>query len=76
MLSFGLQLGCGITAFNYIDALNILSETIFKDKKMPGIKKCIENIDIRNLDQNHVIPNMWAPNIRGIWYPLGYQDTI
>ena len=71
----GLKLGCGVTAFNYDDAINILQEAIFKAKKLPDIKNCIENIDIKNLDQGHVIPNMWPPNFRGIWYPIGFNKT-
>jgi hypothetical protein len=43
---------------------------------MPLIKACIENINIQNLDQGHVIPNMWVPNFRGVWYPLGFHKNI
>jgi hypothetical protein len=66
--------GCGVTAYNYSDALSIMKERIFKTVEMPPIKKYTENIDINLLDQGHVIPNMYAPNFRGIWFPLGLQD--
>lgn len=72
----GLQLGCGVTAFNKEDAMKIIGELIFKHKKIPTIKKCIENVDIRELDQGHIMPNMWAPNYRGIWYPIGFHKNI
>jgi hypothetical protein len=26
------------------------------------------------LDQRHVIPNMKDPTLRGVWFPLGYED--
>ncbi|RYE41078.1 MAG: hypothetical protein EOP48_24190 [Sphingobacteriales bacterium] len=29
----------------------------------------VENIDIRDLDQNHVIPNMGVVNRQGMWFP-------
>lgn len=69
----GVQLGCGVTAIDYSDALNLIGKKIFNNQNTPQIKTCIENIDIRKLDQGHVIPNMLPPNSRGIWFPLGYQ---
>ncbi len=71
----GVQLGCGVTAYNYEDAQNILKEKIFKDKEIPATKKVTENIDIRELDQRHIIPNMWTPNFRGIWYPMFFHEN-
>lgn len=70
---YGTRIGCGITAYNYEDAINILKEKVFKDKPIAAITQCIENIDISELDQGHVLPNMAPPNIRGVWFPLGYQ---
>ena len=29
----------------------------------------VEDIDIRELDQNHVVPNMAPVNLRGVWFP-------
>ena len=73
-ISAGLQIGCGVTAFDYEDALTIVIQKIFRDEKLTKITARIDNVDIRNLDQGHVLPNMWTPSFRGIWYPLGYQD--
>lgn len=70
---FLLQRGYGVTAFNYSDAINILRDNVFKQSEMPAVSKFIETVDIRNLDQVHVIPNMASSNFRGIWFPLGYQ---
>jgi hypothetical protein len=69
----GLSIGCGITAFDYSDAINILEQKIFKNKKVPHIKKLTEDIDISTLDSGHVLPNMNVPNLRGIWFPMGYE---
>jgi hypothetical protein len=31
--------------------------------------EAIENIDIRTLDENHVVPNIGVVSRQGIWYP-------
>jgi hypothetical protein len=63
----------GVTAIDYDDAISILKKKIFNTIDMPRIKKCIENVDIRELDQDHVVVNMNPPVYRGIWYPMGYD---
>ena len=72
--SFLLQRCYGVTAFDYSDAINILNDIVFKQTETPVVENYTENIDIRNLDQGHVILNMAPPNYRGIWFPLGYQN--
>ena len=68
----GTLMGCGITAYNYEDALFLLQEKVFKNRLAP-IKNVVENIDVSTLDAGHVLPNMASPNLRGIWFPLGYN---
>ncbi|MEO6303787.1 MAG: hypothetical protein ABIP51_11515 [Bacteroidia bacterium] len=75
LVPLGLVCGCGITAFNYDDALNIMKEKIFKEENIPEIIIKIENVDICTLDQGHVVPNMYSPNYRGIWFPIGYHEN-
>jgi hypothetical protein len=59
--------GIGVTAYSLEDANSLIKESDgFIDKK---IVEVTENVDIRTLDQGHVIPNMGAPNFRGIWFP-------
>lgn len=29
----------------------------------------VPDVDVRTLDEGHVIPNMGPPAIRGVWYP-------
>lgn len=72
-IPYGLSIGCGVTAFNYEDAIDIIQKKIFTGKKLPNITKEIEAIDVSTLDQGHVIPNMKPPNNRGIWFPIGYD---
>lgn len=69
----GIGIGCGVTAFDYNDAVRIIDSKIFKQTSRPPFKKIIQDVDIRLIDQNHVIPNMKPPNERGIWFPLGYD---
>ena len=65
--------GCGVTAWNYEDALNIVQDSIFQGKGMPAIVKCADNLDVSTLDRDHVLPNMNPANYRGVWFPLGYS---
>ena len=69
----GLLLGCGVTAIDYNEAISIMTKKIFKENKLPPIIKCIENIDVRTLDQGHVVLNMLPPNRKGIWFSMGYD---
>jgi len=69
----GIGIGCGVTATDYKDAVKLMEEKFFLTIHMPVIKKVIENVDVRKLDQGHVIPNMVSPVGRGIWFPFGYQ---
>ena len=68
--------GCGVTALSQEEAIEILKKTVFVGRSMPHIVYVIENIDLATLDQGHVIPNMGPPNIRGVWYPLGYDCAL
>lgn len=36
---------------------------------VPVIREVIEDIDVRDLDQSHVVPHMDDPSIRGVWFP-------
>ncbi len=65
-----LHFGCGITAWTYDDAINILKTTLFKNHTIPTIIKVIEDFDLNNLEENHVCTNIVRPSsVRGIWYP-------
>lgn len=68
-----VKIGCGVTAFTYEDALNLIRKKIFEDAALPEIRIVIENIDVSILDTGHILPNMNPPNFRGIWFPRGYD---
>ena len=69
-----LNLGCGVTAGDYTDAVELLRKRVFRDSELPSIRKVIEDIDISTLDSRHVLPNMNPPNARGVWFPKGYSS--
>jgi hypothetical protein len=66
-------MGCGVTAFDFQDALRLMDQKIFHSQQRPPFKNIVENVDIRTLDQGHVVVNMRPPNWRGIWFPIGYE---
>ena len=69
---FDLRLGCGVTSYNYDDAVSILTETVFAGQEFPEVESFVEDVDVRTLDQNHVVPNMEPPVWRGVWFPQGF----
>jgi len=73
--NWGLGLGSqvGVTAYSLNDAKNLVRkqyfEGLFKEREIPQIKKVTENIQFKDLDQNHVVPNMGPISERGVWFP-------
>jgi hypothetical protein len=62
-------LGFGVTAYSLEDAEALLAAAGYVAPRDYHPSAVVENIDIRTLDQNHVIPNMGPPSSRGVWYP-------
>lgn len=71
-LPIGVSSGCGLSAYNYEDAIELIKERVFSGANLPTIDDVVEEIDISTLDEAHVIPNMGDVTVRGIWFPLGY----
>ena len=67
-----LNLGCGVTAYTYEDALTLLQERVFPGSQMPSIASAQTDPDVSTLDKRHVLPNMGSTFERGIWFPLGF----
>jgi len=67
-----LNMGCGVTAYDYDDAINLLRESVFGGNE-PTVIDFKEDVDVSKLDQNHVAPNMGSVVVRGVWFPLGYE---
>jgi len=68
-----LKVGCGITAFDYEDALNILHEEVLVGKPDLHVVEVCEDIDVSTLDKNHILPNMGLVIVRGVWFPQGFE---
>jgi hypothetical protein len=62
-------LGYGVTALDRRDAERLLASKVFGSDDLPPILDVIEDVDVRELDPGHVLPNMGDPATRGVWYP-------
>jgi len=59
--------GVGVSAYSLEDARAMIgAEESLRDYVLTEV---IEDIDIQNLDQDHVVPNMGTPSFRAIWFP-------
>ncbi|MEM9332714.1 MAG: hypothetical protein AAGA53_15425 [Pseudomonadota bacterium] len=65
-----LQLGCGVAAVTLDDALLVIKAKVSGKEELPPIERVTEDIKFSDLDQNHVVPNMGAMSVKGIWYPM------
>ena len=64
-----LTYGVGVTGWDRNDCLHMISRHLLDDDDLPPIRQEIVDVDIRTLDQLHVVPNMGVCSWRGIWYP-------
>jgi hypothetical protein len=64
------RLGYGVTAYSEDDARNLIENVLGAAALDDELVRIIVDVDVRELDQGHVIPNMGPPNIRGVWYPM------
>ena len=68
-----LNLGCGVTAYSYDDALSLLRERVFLQEDFPEIEACTEDIDVSTLGAK-ILSNIGIVVDRGIWFPRGYES--
>ncbi len=71
-LPIGVSYGCGVTAYDYDDAVELLRFRVFGGADMPQPLRTVSHVDISSLDEKHVTPNMSDPLVRGVWFPRGY----
>ena len=63
--------GCGITAYDYEDALRLLDRWILRGDEFPQFRRIVENVDVSELFpwgekiQQQIGCSAW----RGVWYP-------
>jgi len=67
-----LNLGCGVTAFDYDDAIFLMQSLIFRGDTMPLIVDYAVDVRQSDLEKSHVLPNIGNLSVRGIWFPQGY----
>ena len=75
---WGIGSYAGVTAYSLDDAKYLLKKHFFKDflkQELPQIKNIIENVQVKDLDQIHIVPNLGPISERGVWCPnlYGYQ---
>jgi hypothetical protein len=64
------DLGMGVTAVDAADARSLLRASgLFAGRPFPPIVEIIEHVDVRDLDEGQVLPNIGDPSIRGVWFP-------
>jgi hypothetical protein len=68
-----LRLGCGVTGYDEADCRRLLESHLLGTDPWPEETAVISDVDVRTLDGGHVLPNMEPPNVRGIWFPRGFQ---
>jgi hypothetical protein len=61
--------GIGVTAFTLDEATRLATE-VSERYSWGRLGTPVKDIDIRGLDQTHVIPNMGPSSVRGVWYPF------
>jgi len=69
-----INLGCGVSAYDYEDAITLIRERIFGPNEVPPVAQCVEDVDVSTLEPKHVTPNLGDVSIRGIWFPQGAKN--
>ena len=64
------NLGFGVTAYSEDDARHLIEHAVGTRPLDGEVVRIIVDVDVRDLDQRHVVPNMGPPNLRGVWFPM------
>jgi len=63
------HLGIGVTAWTRAEAVALALDTAAALRWQFDAGEVVEDVDIRTLDQGHVIPTMGVCSDRGVWFP-------
>jgi hypothetical protein len=63
------HLGIGVTAYSRTEAEALARGAAGQVGWPFDGGKVVEDVDVRDLDQKHVVPNMGPVNFHGVWYP-------
>ena len=69
-----LTYGIGATGWDREDCLRMVQWHLLDGEELPPLKRVIEDVDVRTLDQSHVARNMGVCVWRGIWWPPLWLD--
>jgi len=61
--------GIGVTTYTVEEALRLAQEMAEQRGWQVEVAQVVEDVDIHQLDQQHVVPNMGAWSDRGVWFP-------
>ena len=62
-------LGIGVTARSRAEAEELARTAAERLNLNFEVLEVVADIDIRTLDQDHVVPNMGPPSVHGVWFP-------
>jgi len=54
-----LPQGCGITAYDYQDAIGLLRKRVIREEDMPRFSRVIEDVDVCSGTQKLVLTRFW-----------------
>ena len=63
--------GVGVTAASEVEARELAEAVRARYFPAATLEAVVADVDIRLLDQAHVVPNMGLVVERGVWYPRG-----
>ncbi len=58
----------GVTGFDWSDSIRLLEERLFRGP-LPPVGAVVEDVDVSQLDADHILPNIGPSAVRGVWYP-------
>lgn len=64
-----LRAGCGVTAHDIDDALQLIRDVVLQGGPLPPLKRVEPDIDISTLDAKHILPNIDSVLRHGVWFP-------
>lgn len=62
-------IGVGVTAYSLEQARAWAEQALPRLPPDAALGAPVLNVDVRELDQDHVVPNMGPCNLEGVWYP-------
>ena len=63
-------MGIGVSAYSRAEAETMARNAASRMGWAFDANGVVEDVDVRGLDQNHVVPNMGPVTFHGVWYPM------